>query len=169
MAPLALGASFAAAGVAHFAVRAAERETSVRPQKVFARARVDRMEPSCWTNTVEEWKGPCVYGDRSASTTFSLLGDSHAEHWLARTFDHVEHTCERFRRVVLPRMTLATENDVRRPQAANSFKRHVVKWFGEDLEAGNQTSKHRANLARARALSIDCVVDQVNEQGYFKQ
>ena len=32
---------------------------------------------------MEEWKGPCVYGDRSASTTFSLLGDSHAEHWLA--------------------------------------------------------------------------------------
>ena len=83
VAPLALGASFAAAGVAHFAMRAAERETSVRPQKVFARARADRVEPSCWATTVEAWKGPCVYGDRGASTTFALLGDSHAEHWLA--------------------------------------------------------------------------------------
>lgn len=83
VAPLALGASVAAAGVAHFAMRAAERETSVRPQKTFARARVDRMQPSCWTNTVDEWKGPCVFGDRNAPVMLSLLGDSHAEHWLA--------------------------------------------------------------------------------------
>ena len=83
VAPLALGASFAAAGVAHFAMRAAERETSAHPQKVFARARMDRMEPGCWATTVEAWKGPCVYGDRGASMMFALLGDSHAEHWLA--------------------------------------------------------------------------------------
>jgi peptidoglycan/LPS O-acetylase OafA/YrhL len=83
VAPAAVGVSLAMAGVAHFAMRSAERELSVRPQSVFARARVDRMEPSCWTNTVEEWKGPCVFGDRNSSTTLSLLGDSHAEHWLA--------------------------------------------------------------------------------------
>ena len=83
VAPLALGASVATAGVAHFSMRAAEREVSARPQNVFARARVDRMEPSCWTNTVEEWKGPCVFGRKDAAVTLSLLGDSHAEHWLA--------------------------------------------------------------------------------------
>jgi peptidoglycan/LPS O-acetylase OafA/YrhL len=83
VAPLALGASVATAGVAHFSMRAAERGASVAPQKVFARAREDRMEPSCWTNTVEEWKGACVFGRRDAPVTLSLLGDSHAEHWLA--------------------------------------------------------------------------------------
>ena len=59
-------------------------------------------------------------------------------------------------------MTLAAENDVRRSQAANSFERDVMKWLDEDLEPGNQTAEHRANLARACALTIDCVVDEVN-------
>ena len=83
VAPIALGASVAVAGVSHVAMRAAERATSVRPQKVFARARVDRMEPSCWAETVEGWKGPCVFGRKGATVTLALLGDSHAEHWLA--------------------------------------------------------------------------------------
>ena len=61
-------------------------------------------------------------------------------------------------------MTLATQDDVRWTQTANAFERDVLKWFDEDLEAGNQTAKHRANLAGAHALAIDCVVDEVNEQ-----
>lgn len=83
VAPVALGASVAAAGVAHLSMRAAERVTSSGPQKLFAQARQDRMEPSCWAETVETWKGPCVFGRKDASVTLALLGDSHAEHWLA--------------------------------------------------------------------------------------
>ena len=67
-------------------------------------------------------------------------------------------------------MTLTTQDYVRGAQAANAFERNVLEWFDEDLEAGNQTTKHRANLAWACALTIDCVVDQVNQQAfYFKQ
>ena len=65
-------------------------------------------------------------------------------------------------------MTLTAENDVRRTQAANSLERHVVKRLREDLETGDQTAKHCANLARACALAIHRVVDEVNEH-YFKQ
>ena len=65
-------------------------------------------------------------------------------------------------------MTLTAENDMRRTQAANSFERDVMKRFSEDLEAGDQTPKHRANLAWACALTIHSVVDEVN-QHYFKQ
>ena len=65
-------------------------------------------------------------------------------------------------------MTLPAENDVRGPQASNSLERYAVKRFREDLQAGNQAAKHGAKLAWAGALTIDCVVDQVNEQGYFK-
>ena len=83
VAPLALGASVATAGVAHLAMRSAERAVSSGSQKVFARAREDRMRPGCWANTVEEWKGACVYGRKDGSVTLALLGDSHAEHWLA--------------------------------------------------------------------------------------
>ena len=61
-------------------------------------------------------------------------------------------------------MTLPTENYVRRLETADSLERNGVKRFGEDLETGNQTTKHPANLAWARALTINCVVDQVNEQ-----
>ena len=66
-------------------------------------------------------------------------------------------------------MTLTTEDDVRRPQAADSFEGHAVKRFGEDLYTRNQTAEHRSNFAWAGALAIDCVVDEVNEQSYFKQ
>jgi len=65
-------------------------------------------------------------------------------------------------------MTLPTQNDVRRAQAADTLQRDCVKRFSEDLETGNQTPQHRANLAWAGALTIDSVVDQVNEQSYFK-
>ena len=43
-----------------------------------------------------------------------------------------------------------------------------MKRLSEDFEAGDQTTKHRANLAWAYALTIHCVVDEVNEH-YFKQ
>ena len=66
-------------------------------------------------------------------------------------------------------MTLPAENDVRRTQAANPLERYVLKRLDEDLEPGNQTAKHRANLAWAYTLTIDSVVDEVNEQAYFKQ
>ena len=66
-------------------------------------------------------------------------------------------------------MTLTTQNDVRRTQTADPFERDMVKWFSEDFEAGNQSAEHRAELARAGALTIDGVVDEVNEQGYLKQ
>ena len=65
-------------------------------------------------------------------------------------------------------MTLAAQDYVRGTKTANTLERYVVEWFDEDLDPGYQTAKHRTNLAWAYALTIDCVVDQVNEQGYFK-
>src|SRR5687767_3487135 len=88
---------------------------------------------------------------------------------LARMFDHVEDTSQRFGRVITPWMTLSAQNDVRWTQAADAFERDAVKRFSEDFEAGNQTPQHRTQFARARTLTVDCVVYEVNEQGYFKQ
>src|SRR6185369_11065291 len=78
---------------------------------------------------------------------------------LARLFDHFENSGQRSGRILIPRMTLPAENDVRRTETANSLERHVLKWLNEDLEPGNQTAKHRANLAWADALTINSVVD----------
>jgi hypothetical protein len=80
----ALGASVAAAVVAHGAMAAAERRAGQPDQRPFAAARNDRMIHPCWGTTVEAWpgRGPCTFGDPTASTTVVLLGDSHAEHWL---------------------------------------------------------------------------------------
>ena len=83
VAPAALVASVAAALVAHAAMRGAERRIAASEQRVFAAARGDRMTHQCWANTVEDVRTPCVLGDRTASTVVALLGDSHAEHWLA--------------------------------------------------------------------------------------
>ena len=41
------------------------------------------MQHDCWATTVDDLKGPCELGDRTSSTVIMLLGDSHAEHWLA--------------------------------------------------------------------------------------
>ena len=66
-------------------------------------------------------------------------------------------------------MTLPTQNDVRGAQAADSLERNGMKRFSEDRNSRNQTTQHRANLSRAVATSFDGVVDEINEQGYFKQ
>jgi hypothetical protein len=81
-APAALGASVAAAVVAHGSMAIAFTQASSAPQRVFAAAREDRLNHDCWATTIEDVKGPCAFGDVNASTTLALLGDSHAEHWL---------------------------------------------------------------------------------------
>jgi len=81
IAPTALAASVVAALLAHAAMRGAQHRVVTTDQRAYARARGDRMAHRCWANTVEDARTPCVLGDRSATTTIALLGDSHAEHW----------------------------------------------------------------------------------------
>ena len=82
IAPAALVASVAVALLAHAAMHGAKRRVAATGQRVFAAARADRMQHRCWSNTVEDARTPCLLGDRTATTTIALLGDSHAEHWL---------------------------------------------------------------------------------------
>ncbi|HKP16664.1 MAG TPA: acyltransferase family protein [Gemmatimonadaceae bacterium] len=83
IAPAALAASVVAALLAHGAMRVAQHRVATTEQRAFAQARGDRMTHRCWANTVEDARTPCLLGDRSATTTIALLGDSHAEHWTA--------------------------------------------------------------------------------------
>lgn len=82
-----IGATVASALVAligYGAQRHAERQVASSVHGVFAAARNDRMSHSCWARSVDALpSAPCVFGDASSPTTFALLGDSHAEHWLA--------------------------------------------------------------------------------------
>jgi peptidoglycan/LPS O-acetylase OafA/YrhL len=77
-----VGASVVAALIAWSAMRVATLQTSKGAQQRFAAARQDRFAKNCWTNTLDEYK-PCFAGDTRSTTTIALLGDSHAEHWLA--------------------------------------------------------------------------------------
>jgi peptidoglycan/LPS O-acetylase OafA/YrhL len=81
--PVALGASVAAAGVSHAAMKLAERRVAMADQKAFFAARNDRVADECWATTIDEYQGPCVIGDKNSSTVLVLLGDSHAQHWVA--------------------------------------------------------------------------------------
>ena len=83
---------------------------------------------------------------------------------LARLLDHGIHAGQRFRGIHLPGMTLSAENYVRRTKTANSLERNLMEWLDKNFEFRDQTTKHRANLARACALTINCVVDQIDEQ-----
>ena len=69
---------------------------------------------------------------------------------------------QRLGRVHLPRMTLTTQDDVRRLQTANSFERDVMEWLDEDFEPRNQSAENSPNFARARSLTIDGVVDEID-------
>jgi hypothetical protein len=105
---------------------------------------------------------------RTVSERDLLVPTADAQNRLARPLDHVKHSRQRLRRVLVPRMALSTQNDVRRLETADSLQRDAVKRFGEDLQTRNQTSEHRANLSRAGALAVNRVVDEVNEQSYFR-
>jgi hypothetical protein len=83
IAPAALGVSLAVALLAHAALQRARAEVRGSVHKVFAAARNDRMEHDCWVETVDRPVGRCEFGDLGSSTVYVLLGDSHAEHWLA--------------------------------------------------------------------------------------
>jgi peptidoglycan/LPS O-acetylase OafA/YrhL len=78
----AVGAAVAAAGVAHGTMIVAERRVARPDQRPFAAARADHVAGGCWSETLERAK-LCEFGDKSSSTTLVLLGDSHAQHWIA--------------------------------------------------------------------------------------
>jgi peptidoglycan/LPS O-acetylase OafA/YrhL len=80
--PAALGISISMAITAHTAMRMSTAQASALPQKVFASARVDRMQHGCWAETVDVPVGACEFGDVNSNTVIALFGDSHAEHWL---------------------------------------------------------------------------------------
>src|SRR2546423_1653112 len=66
-----------------------------------------------------------------------LMTTTNAENRLARLLDYFKNSGERLRRVLIPRMTLSAQDDVRRAQTANSLERYAVERFSEDLDAGN--------------------------------
>ncbi len=80
---LAVGASLTLMLIANVAERRATRIVEQSVHRNFAAARADRMEHDCWVSSIEKDPStPCAFGDARSNTTFVLLGDSHAEHWL---------------------------------------------------------------------------------------
>src|SRR6185503_20007653 len=72
----AFGATIGAVALAFTVLMAATQRASAPAQRVFADARGDLMPHDCWGSMLANPKGPCVFGDRSASTIVMLLGDS---------------------------------------------------------------------------------------------
>lgn len=81
---VAIGGAALAAGIAWLVLAGSQQRIAASPaQRTFAAARVDGMPHDCWGSLTENATAPCIFGDVSASTTVVLMGDSHAEHWLA--------------------------------------------------------------------------------------
>jgi peptidoglycan/LPS O-acetylase OafA/YrhL len=72
--------AFAAHGLLVAGARAVDRSPAHRR---YAAARADRLQHPCWAQDYATASSTCAFGDRSARTSIVLLGDSHAEHWLA--------------------------------------------------------------------------------------
>lgn len=61
----------------------AMRDAKSPQQRAFLAARNDRMKHDCWASDMQGPTAPCAFGDTTSARTLVLLGDSHAEHWLA--------------------------------------------------------------------------------------
>lgn len=86
---LLLAAALLVASAASLAHRAAVRAGAHPSQRRFAAAREDRMTHACWDRLpTRAGQAPCVFGDPRGRTTVALMGDSHAEHWIA-AFDRL--------------------------------------------------------------------------------
>ena len=83
IAPAAVGVSVAAAVGAHGVMSLAERRVARPDQRMYAAAREDRVADACWAETVDVPRKPCEFGDQTAEKVLVLLGDSHAQHWIA--------------------------------------------------------------------------------------
>lgn len=69
--------------LAQLSALASNRYVARTVHSMFAAAREDRMDHSCWVRSLSSMStGECAFGDANAATTLALLGDSHAEHWL---------------------------------------------------------------------------------------
>jgi peptidoglycan/LPS O-acetylase OafA/YrhL len=69
--------------IAQGAASRADRLVNTTAHRPFAAAREDRMDHGCWAGRDGRRSGTaCTFGAEATPTTFALLGDSHAEHWL---------------------------------------------------------------------------------------
>ena len=124
---------------------AAERRAARADQRAFAAARADRMAHHCWApeSTPRAASGG-VFGAPNGSATVALLGDSHAEHWLA-AFDRLGR--ERGWRVVLLVKGGCPVSDARELIASRTDRR------------GRECARYReAALRRLMALRPDVAV-----------
>ncbi|HEY6219946.1 MAG TPA: acyltransferase family protein [Gemmatimonadaceae bacterium] len=71
----------AIAALATSALIIARRHVATTEHRAYAAAREDRVGADCWDD-VERVNG-CAFGSASSPTMIALLGDSHANHWLA--------------------------------------------------------------------------------------
>ena len=75
--------SLALLAMGHAMAVTTERYVDRTVHHTYAAAREDRMDHACWARSSTSVKPKsCGFGDLGSSTTLSLLGDSHAEHWL---------------------------------------------------------------------------------------
>jgi peptidoglycan/LPS O-acetylase OafA/YrhL len=77
----AAGVFVAIAAMATGTLMVARKHIAATEHRVFAAAREDRVGADCWDN-IEATNG-CAFGAASSPALIALLGDSHANHWLA--------------------------------------------------------------------------------------
>src|SRR5687768_1306738 len=92
-----------------------------------------------------------------------LVASTNPEYRLPGIPDDFKNTSQRFRCVLIPWVALATKNNVRRLQRRDPLHRRRVKRLGQYLAISPDPPEGGPYFSRARALSINGVVDEVNE------
>jgi hypothetical protein len=93
------------------------------------------------------------------------MAAAHAEYWLLGFLYYFKDARQRFWRIVSPRMTLATQNNVGSAERHDTLERHRVKGLSQYLEIFAHTTQHLSQFARARALTVERVVDEIYKRG----
>src|SRR5512132_3319834 len=93
-----------------------------------------------------------------------LMTSTNPEYRLRCFLDYIDYTGQRFGSVPIPGMTLATQDYVRRAKRLYAFERNGVIGLCEYLHSFLYPAEHGAEFARACALTLKRIVDEIDQR-----
>src|SRR6266550_565123 len=93
-----------------------------------------------------------------------LVTSTNSKCWLRGLLYHFNHAGQLLRRVSVPGMTPAAQNNMRWMNRLNALKRNGVVGLNQYLQTFAHASKRGSQFAGTRALPIQRVVDEINER-----
>src|SRR2546421_1399281 len=92
-----------------------------------------------------------------------LVTPTNSQCWQRGLFYHFNYPSQLLRRVSVPRMTLATQNNMRWMNRLNALKRNSMVGLNQYFQTLAHATERVSQFVRTGALTIQRVVDEINE------